>query len=792
MSSDAPHDPPGTTSAEPQTEVQPTESVDSSVEISLPAAAVQNASAPVVQGYVLTELLGQGAYGQVWRAWQRRTRKEVAVKVFMQRSGLDWIFLQREVERLLRLDRHHNVVTLLDADLSGEPPYYVIDLLEGGSLAQFVSPESRVSQDTAASWMGDICDALSYVHGRGLIHCDLKPANLLLDEQDSVRVVDFGQSRVFTESAASLGTLFYMPPEQAMVTQLGNPAQPDVRWDVYALGGTVYSVLTGRVPHATPENHAVLEQAETLEDRLTQYRDMIGSGAPTEEGAELEQHVDREFAAVVTKCMAPNADERYNNMTEIMADLQAIKDKRPVSPLASDKKYRARKFVQRNPIAVALAVVALLLVGSFFVTASLLARSEVDRADSILKAFFLSPDTALSDLANASSRRRALLAEAAAEAMFSPASKERVMAVRGVPWLGTKTLGAFWSSVNDGPLWSHGEWLALCDAPAPEPDPVLASLESKAVGGTDHEKYVAFCVMGQRYPEKKELGAMCAQAAGSEADPGVAMAASWAAGKLGAAVTTLGSDRIHFDPHTNLVFARIPASDAFRPGSPATEEERHPSEDPSETPVAIPSIWVSVTELTLGQVRPWYDAGLLAGTYAEHVARQLQQTSEAEQAVTAVHWIRPIDAGRFCEWLTDEAKGKRMSNRYRLPTEAEWEYACRGAHATAFCYGDGPDYLGYFAVHGGVDAPFHVGTKMPNAYGLFDMHGNVWEICSSPWRECYDDPEPADGGLRVVQRGGAIHNPAKACRCAIRNFLGRNRPKDRTGFRIVLEMEASP
>ncbi|MCZ6697484.1 MAG: serine/threonine-protein kinase, partial [Planctomycetota bacterium] len=262
---------------EPVTEVQDGVEIETSAELSVPKDVRQHAEAPKIAGFVLCGLLGEGAYGQVWRSWQIRANKEVAIKVFLRRTGLDWILLQREVERLAKLDRHPNIVTLLDVDLDREPPHYVMDLLSGGPLQRYVDPASPAPAKKALYWTAQICDALMYVHSKGLIHCDLKPANILIDGRDNVRVLDFGQSRVFTESAASLGTLFYMAPEQAILSEPGNPVQPDVRWDVFAVGATLYAIMTGNVPHGGPRNTARLEEAPALVERLSRYREIIAS-----------------------------------------------------------------------------------------------------------------------------------------------------------------------------------------------------------------------------------------------------------------------------------------------------------------------------------------------------------------------------------------------------------------------------------------------------------------------------------------------------------------------------------
>ena len=121
-------------------------------------------------------------------------------------------------------------------------------------------------------------------------------------------------------------------------------------------------------------------------------------------------------------------------------------------------------------------------------------------------------------------------------------------------------------------------------------------------------------------------------------------------------------------------------------------------------------------------------------------------------------------AARFCEWLTSKATSAGSPHVYRLPTEPEWEYICRGGNAGAFCYGGQESHLRYFIAD---VSPLHaVATAMPNAYGVFDMHGSLWEICSSPYRRSYDDPPVANDLADVVMRGGALYSKPRACRCA--------------------------
>ena len=105
----------------------------------------------VVPGYELTEKLGRGAFGEVWKARQASTDKDVAIKIFFRFHGLDWRFLRREVERLVALDSHPGIVSLLDTHLDLDPPSYVMELVAGGSMGAALRRDTGVPVDQAAS-----------------------------------------------------------------------------------------------------------------------------------------------------------------------------------------------------------------------------------------------------------------------------------------------------------------------------------------------------------------------------------------------------------------------------------------------------------------------------------------------------------------------------------------------------------------------------------------------------------------------------------------------------------------
>lgn len=780
-----------------RTHVQGSEGVAASAELSLPKHVQQHSSAPKVGGFILMELLGEGAYGQVWRAWQNRTRKEVAVKIFLQRSGLDWIFLQREVERLTRLDKHPHIVTLLDTNLEEEPPFYVMELLGGGSLQQHVSLPTRADAARGAAYMRQIADALSYVHGKGLIHCDLKPANILVDERASIRVVDFGQSRVFSESAASLGTLFYMAPEQAVPAQLGSPIQPDVRWDVYALGATTFAILSGRVPYATPEHVQALEQAPNLTERLSRYREILHRNPRPDWGGEVT--VGREMRAVVEQCMAPAAADRYANVGEVLADFEAMERRRPVKPLTGYAVYRWRKFVQRNLLRLGLAfaaIIAMVLGGWAFWQTNRLERA---RASELLSMFAHDPKAATPQAVAATGLLRRHLHQMVGRAVTSAAYTERVTGARAALLIQPD---AFWESVDRGPLWTYGEWVEVARAFGRWPEPssltgpdagrLWAELHGTIRNGSARQKYAALGIAGLLRDPSSGFPSVVAQAAQTEADAGVSAAAFWAGVQFGAVAPPRTTEPFFADEVSRLVFVRLPATQSFLHGSPLDDPDRFPDEEQRQVgPIA--SFRMSVTEVTLASLEPFWkeksESLGFSGTDRTLFVSQFAGLPADETGRIAAGYVSVRMARAYCEWLNRRAAGTLPSRRYRLPSEAEWEYACRAGSRQRFGFGDDASYVRYFAHCDGSPAERHtVAQRMPNAFGLFDMHGGLWELTGSRYPEEFAPPE-FKGRELYVQRGGAWSSAAVRCRSAQRNFIEPQALNFYTGVRLVMEMD---
>jgi len=236
-----------------------------------------------------------------------------------------------------------------------------------------------------------------------------------------------------------------------------------------------------------------------------------------------------------------------------------------------------------------------------------------------------------------------------------------------------------------------------------------------------------------------------------------------------------------------LVF--IPAG-RFLMGSPSSESGRSDNEGPQHEVTITRPFYMGVFEVTQEQwkrvmgTKPWN--GL---QYA---------TDGGSNAASYISWVQ---ASEFCGKLS-----RKTGRTVRLPTEAEWEYACRAGSTARFCFGDSDDELGGYAWHGKNFWPwdshrdtgeYHalpVGQKKPNAWGLYDMHGNVWEWCSDWYADSYADANstdpsgPASGSCRVL-RGGSWSRDPPHCRSASRNRRAPGGRADGIGFRLVVDLK---
>ena len=297
-------------------------------------------------GYQMQKLIGSGSFGSVYAAIQERTGLQVAVK-FLRREVVNWRYFQRELQQLSRLAEHPGVVTLLDADLDHDPPYYVMPLLKAGSLARQTPQPAQV-----VTWLTQMAQALDYMHGKGVLHCDLKPSNVLLDEEGRTRLVDFGQARSLGDQGNSFGTLGYMPPEQA-----AGDAQPDVRWDVYGFGATAYRLLTGQYPRFSADDRTSLSVTDDQGERLRLYRELVQSRELVGLRS-LNSKIDEDLAQIVEHCLELDPDRRTPSFAVVTEDLERRRFREPLLCRRPwSLRYRVNRLLSRPTAALAITLI---------------------------------------------------------------------------------------------------------------------------------------------------------------------------------------------------------------------------------------------------------------------------------------------------------------------------------------------------------------------------------------------------------------------------------------------------
>jgi formylglycine-generating enzyme required for sulfatase activity len=251
-----------------------------------------------------------------------------------------------------------------------------------------------------------------------------------------------------------------------------------------------------------------------------------------------------------------------------------------------------------------------------------------------------------------------------------------------------------------------------------------------------------------------------------------------------------------FTNSIGMKFVLIPAG-TFTMGSPPQDIERciklklggtpagdFKGEGPEHEVTITQPFYLGATKVTVGQFRAFVSA---TGAATDDAWQRPEWAQTDDYPVVNVSWFTAVN---FCGWLS-----RKEGQHYRLPTEAEWEYACRAGKAGArYCYGDDEADLTQYAWtkanSGG--KPHPVGRLKPNAWGLFDVHGNTWEWCQDRYDERYyknsprQDPAGPNGGGERVLRGGACAEPPVHCRAARRAHREPSRSHLNWSFRVVL------
>ncbi len=277
------------------------------------------ADLPQIPGYEMEELLGRGGMGVVYKARHLRLNRHVALKMLIAGAYAgphERARFQLEAEAVASL-RHANIVSVYDVGDHEGCPYFTMELLEGGSLAQALAGTPQPARQ-AAALLATLADAVQVAHQGGIVHRDLKPANILLTGDATPKIADFGLARHFaggpgiTASGARIGTPSYMSPEQAA----GKASAIGFATDIYSLGALLYEMLTGRPPF----------RGETASE--TERQVIAEEPAPP---SRLNARVPRDLETICLKCLHKIPQRRYATAAALAEDIKRFEQDLPIA-----------------------------------------------------------------------------------------------------------------------------------------------------------------------------------------------------------------------------------------------------------------------------------------------------------------------------------------------------------------------------------------------------------------------------------------------------------------------------
>ncbi|MCK4413843.1 MAG: SUMF1/EgtB/PvdO family nonheme iron enzyme [Candidatus Eisenbacteria sp.] len=691
----------------------------------------------------LEEERGRGGMGIVYRARDAKLRtRTVAVKLLSEqlegsREGIERFL--REAETVAGLN-HQSIVQVLDVGEGEGRHFIVMEWIEGEDLGQILEEEGAWDLTRALPLLRQVFQAVSYAHRHGVVHRDLKPSNILVTQEGLAKIVDFGLARMATESDLSktghgLGTLAYMPPEQRR-----DAKRADHRSDIYALGKMVYHILTGQVPD--PVDPEALPEA---------------------------------IRPAVMKSLKPDPSDRWFSADLFIQELdRSVSPSTPESPAGAPPSIvpppsiptvdDAHTDVRKRPRRVIWGVLGLCF----------------------LAALTILGITALENRTHFASARNALergdLITAADEVC-----EARGLAVSGAQWrklateIGRLLLQSGEDAIAAGDASGANRFYQSAVHLTP---PVALEAQSRLaeLGVRDSEQVTisttpeSIEIVSTSEPGISETD-VAQQEPGFSADGSTTDAAPGADASTDLPSSPEGSapgqvTTYEICPGMDVMFAWIPAGE-FEMGSLTSEGGREADEGPRETVRIQSGFWLGQHEITQAQ---WQ--GVMGVNPASFMGRDLP--------VEQVSWL---DADEFIQRLNAHA-GRDV---YRLPTETEWEYACRAGIDTRFCCGGLEPCLDEHAwFWSNANHRTHpVGLKLPNSWNLYDMHGNVWEWCldwydrsSYTTRSQMNPTGPSTGSSRVL-RGGSWFTGASLCRSASREARDPTRRTNDVGLRLA-------
>jgi formylglycine-generating enzyme required for sulfatase activity/serine/threonine protein kinase len=723
--------------------------------------------------YRVLEVLGAGGMGVVFKAEDPALARIVALKVMLP-SATDSAAAKerflREARMAAALD-HDHVVRIFQVGEDRGVPFLAMEFLKGESLEDRLKRDGRIPIGEAVRIGREVADGLAVAHQHGLIHRDIKPANVWMEKRlvrrkdgstdapdrapARVKILDFGLARgsgdaTLTQVGAILGTPSYMPLEQARGDRV------DIRCDLYSLGVVLYRMVTGELPFKGNNTLSVL--AALVTKTATEPR-------------KINPNVPVRLNDLLMRLLSKNAEDRparaeevYGALSEIEETLgeplSAVEPARntsiaPPVPNPLPRRERSRRWPL---VALCLGFAAAAIVCGivvFWPTPHGTVRIESD--DPNVEITF---DEAGPTIKGTSKSPISLTP--GPHGLFVKRGDFEFVADRFEIKNGdTVTLKV--ERVNDKVrLVRDGRVLGEKDLPSPKIDPPHLKVEPAKTPTTPIAKVEPPPTRSNPAPEAKTVSA--ALKAGEEWTNELGMKFVWIPpGKF-----LMGS------PKSEQDWVRKTFGDLG--GALAAQETQHEVEITKGFYLGKYAVTQAEYEKVMGKNPSWFSS---TGGGKDRVGA----LDTGRFPVEHLSWD---DAREFCRKLS-----QREGKECRLPSEAEWEYACRAGTKTAFNVGDQlTERDANFDMKKG--RPVAVGSYAANAWGLHDMHGNVWQWCEDRYAADYytkspaqDPPGPSVGTNRVY-RGGSWLTSARVCRSADRS---KNLPTDLgfyLGFRVVL------
>lgn len=264
--------------------------------------------------YEIIEKIGEGGMAEVYKAKCRVLNRFVAIKILKNEFIDDETFaskFKREAQAAASLS-HPNIVNIYDVgninNKDGNTPYIVMEYIKGKTLKEIIIDKGKLSSKETIFYSLQMSEAIEHAHSNKIVHRDIKPHNIMINDNNRVKVTDFGIARAVTSSTVTigsdaLGSVHYISPEQA------RGGYTDEKSDIYSMGIVMYEMVTGKLPFNA--DTAVAVALKHIQEKIVSPR-------------EIESSIPKDLESIILKCVSKNQSERYQNMSEVMIDLEKI------------------------------------------------------------------------------------------------------------------------------------------------------------------------------------------------------------------------------------------------------------------------------------------------------------------------------------------------------------------------------------------------------------------------------------------------------------------------------------